>query len=76
MSRLLTPGLVTLGGLNLLYVLAVLLLPPDAHIPGPVQQFMLAAALAVTAAWLVRHNSIGYRLGYRHGQGDADRNRV
>lgn len=76
MSRLLTPGLVALWGLNLLYVLADLLLPTRPRIPGSVQQFMLAAALAATAAWLVRHHSIGYRFGYRHGRGDADHNRV
>ncbi|MEU0521834.1 hypothetical protein [Streptosporangium sp. NPDC006007] len=70
MSRLFTPGLVALCGLNLLYVLADLL-PPGTRVPHSTQEFMLAAALAVTAAWLVRHHSIGYR----HGHDDAERDR-
>ncbi|MER7206383.1 hypothetical protein ABT340_04890 [Streptosporangium sp. NPDC000239] len=62
-----------------LWILSAAYVALDALIPGhslpiALHHLLLAASATVTLAWILRHPRLQYRVGYRDGYADAERN--
>ncbi|WP_433252957.1 hypothetical protein ACQPYK_08735 [Streptosporangium sp. CA-135522] len=73
MSRLLIPAVILLWAANVAYVLLDILF--TSPIPHSTQPLMVLGAITATILLIITHRGEEYRIGYRQGRVDADRER-